>query len=268
MVFRDYVQGAYRMRGIGAGQKIHVFIIPEVNELIHRELKNAIIPIQTGNTDNVLENVVAWLIVNSLRSEQTQWTMLCIQNISNLYRKNAFKCLHKNTQYFINNSYEKDNNESKDSSTLAITSTSSASANSSEDIIETEEEKFVNLLDPNDSLKIFDEDIDFSLESSVPDPLPFETRLRTLLDDNERFLLPEQHAIGHSIMVIVGQFSMIESSANRLDTEQEREQVSLFIMIPSTKSHKIAFIHRHTHRYTYTFFTISFLLQLSDSFIG
>ena len=30
MVFRDYVQGAYRMRGIGQGQRIHVFVIPEV----------------------------------------------------------------------------------------------------------------------------------------------------------------------------------------------------------------------------------------------
>lgn len=73
MVFRDYVQGAYRMRGIGAGQRIHVYIIPEVKELIGRELKNAVIPVASGNTDNVLECVVAWLVINSLRSEQTQW---------------------------------------------------------------------------------------------------------------------------------------------------------------------------------------------------
>ena len=30
--------GAYRMRGIGAGQRIHVFVIPEVAELMAREL--------------------------------------------------------------------------------------------------------------------------------------------------------------------------------------------------------------------------------------
>ncbi len=29
MVFRDYVQGAFRMRGIGAGQRITVRIIPD-----------------------------------------------------------------------------------------------------------------------------------------------------------------------------------------------------------------------------------------------
>lgn len=86
------------MRGIGVGQKIHVYIIPEVQELMQRELRHAIMP----KHEHVLEDVVAWLVVNSLRSEQTQWTMLCIQNIGNLYRKNAFKCLHNHTQDFIN----------------------------------------------------------------------------------------------------------------------------------------------------------------------
>ena len=38
MVFRDYVQGAFRMRGIGQGQKIRVMVIQEVRELIQREL--------------------------------------------------------------------------------------------------------------------------------------------------------------------------------------------------------------------------------------
>ncbi len=38
MVFRDFVQGAYRMRGIGAGQRVRVFVIPEVRQLMRREL--------------------------------------------------------------------------------------------------------------------------------------------------------------------------------------------------------------------------------------
>lgn len=29
MVFRDYAQGAYRLRGIGKGQKLRILIIPE-----------------------------------------------------------------------------------------------------------------------------------------------------------------------------------------------------------------------------------------------
>jgi hypothetical protein len=78
MVFRDYVQGAYRMRGIGVGQKVHVFVIPEVKELMQRELREALIPAGSSPEpevvqDHVLEDIVAWLVVNSLRSEQTQW---------------------------------------------------------------------------------------------------------------------------------------------------------------------------------------------------
>ena len=41
MVFRDYVQGAYRMRGIGKGQTLNCFIIPEVATLMQKEFKSA-----------------------------------------------------------------------------------------------------------------------------------------------------------------------------------------------------------------------------------
>jgi hypothetical protein len=34
MVFRDYSQGAYRMRGIGKGQSVDIYLIPEVKALI------------------------------------------------------------------------------------------------------------------------------------------------------------------------------------------------------------------------------------------
>jgi hypothetical protein len=30
MTFRDFSQGTFRMRGIASGQKIHLYIIPEV----------------------------------------------------------------------------------------------------------------------------------------------------------------------------------------------------------------------------------------------
>ena len=37
LIFRDYAQAAYRMRGIGKGQKIVLFVIPEVRKLIELE---------------------------------------------------------------------------------------------------------------------------------------------------------------------------------------------------------------------------------------
>ncbi len=237
MVFRDYVQGAYRMRGIGAGQRIHVYIIPEVRELMQRELKEA--AIRGGSeSDHVLEDVVAWLVVNSLRSEQTQWTMLCIQNIGNLYRKNAFDCLLCNTQKFVDgisvtvsapieptSSTKPDviEDESrveelgsaesvttasttelivahKEQVKKAFTPTTAASISVIAPVIESDD--FIESLDPGDALKLFDEEIDFSLEASVPDPLPFERKLRGMLDAHEAFLRPVQHEIGHRYKII------------------------------------------------------------------
>ena len=94
MVFRDYVQGAFRMRGIANGQKIHLFIIPEVQELIKRQVQRCQAQLDAPDEDHTLDDVVAWLVINSMRTEQMQWSMLCIQNVANIYRKNAFRLLH------------------------------------------------------------------------------------------------------------------------------------------------------------------------------
>lgn len=94
MVFRDYVQGAYRMRGIGAGQKIHLFIIPEVADLMRRELATCGQEVVVSNTEQdrekMLVSVVAWLVVNSMLSEQMQWSMLCLQ----VHRPSGCACMY------------------------------------------------------------------------------------------------------------------------------------------------------------------------------
>ena len=41
MVFRELAQGAYRMRGIGKGQTVTFLVIPEVQQLIKRQLGKA-----------------------------------------------------------------------------------------------------------------------------------------------------------------------------------------------------------------------------------
>jgi hypothetical protein len=38
MTFRDYAQGTFRMRGIGQGQTIRLFVIPEVVELLRQQV--------------------------------------------------------------------------------------------------------------------------------------------------------------------------------------------------------------------------------------
>ena len=83
---------------------------------------------------------------------------------------------------------------------------------------------FVGSLDGARSLRLFDEKIDFTLAAGVSDPLPFEDKLRSMLEEHAPFIRKEQHETGSQIMEMVGQFSMVDRSANRLDQEQEREQ--------------------------------------------
>eukprot|EP01006_Ploeotia_vitrea_P035367 TRINITY_DN65862_c6_g2_i1.p1 TRINITY_DN65862_c6_g2~~TRINITY_DN65862_c6_g2_i1.p1 ORF type:complete len:1048 (-),score=628.07 TRINITY_DN65862_c6_g2_i1:58-3024(-) len=92
MTFRDYSQGAYRMRGIGKGQTIHLYIIPEVLKLIQKEAKvmRDTAPDPKALSDNIQSHVAAWLTVNSMRSEKLQFMQLCVQNMANVWRKRAF----------------------------------------------------------------------------------------------------------------------------------------------------------------------------------
>lgn len=75
------------MRGIGKGQNIHLFIIPEVIQLMRRELYDAGITTsrqeqQAGciyQDAETLVNVTAWLVINSMRTERVQFNALCLQ---------------------------------------------------------------------------------------------------------------------------------------------------------------------------------------------
>eukprot|EP01012_Entosiphon_sulcatum_P007139 TRINITY_DN13559_c0_g1_i1.p1 TRINITY_DN13559_c0_g1~~TRINITY_DN13559_c0_g1_i1.p1 ORF type:complete len:4669 (-),score=764.85 TRINITY_DN13559_c0_g1_i1:3029-17035(-) len=105
MCFRDYSQGAFRMRGINSGQTIHLLIIPEVYDLINRELvalrPKVVLPsVHDRPVKDVLVDVVAWLLVNSMRSERVQFNQLCVQTVSNVWRKCAFNQLHKSIDKF------------------------------------------------------------------------------------------------------------------------------------------------------------------------
>jgi hypothetical protein len=124
MVFRDYAQGAYRMRGIGKGQCIHLYLVPEVISLVSQTLQSC--SAETGLFDRRFTvvsavhlflgkaelDVPAWLLLNSIHSEGMQYDKylaaekrahrihficryikLCTQEIGNIYRKAAFHAL-------------------------------------------------------------------------------------------------------------------------------------------------------------------------------
>jgi hypothetical protein len=89
MVFRDLAQGAFRMRGIGEGQRVVLLCVPEVATLMQRELAKA--GRDSGTSDasprRALNDVVMWLTINSMRSEEVQFNQLSGQNLANIYRK-------------------------------------------------------------------------------------------------------------------------------------------------------------------------------------
>ncbi len=101
MTFRDYAQGAYRMRGIGQGQTLTLLIIPEVAKLIENEVAcGAGVPVTSrplsSDLPRVLNDVTAWLLINQMLLERTQYNMLCNQNVGNVWRKNGFRRLIAN----------------------------------------------------------------------------------------------------------------------------------------------------------------------------
>ncbi|KAL4150362.1 hypothetical protein PRNP1_009764 [Phytophthora ramorum] len=98
MTFRDYAQGAYRMRGIATGQSVCLFLIPEVENRIRHEMKLAQVELSTQGSaqkrlDEFLLLVPAWLLINSMRMESMQLVQLSLQELHNTWRRRALHSL-------------------------------------------------------------------------------------------------------------------------------------------------------------------------------
>ncbi|KAI9918712.1 hypothetical protein PsorP6_012156 [Peronosclerospora sorghi] len=98
MTFRDYAQGAYRMRGIATGQSLYVYLIPEVENRIRHEMKLAQVEFVSKDSANdglrdFLLLVPAWLLTNSMRMESMQLVQLSFQELHNTWRRQALYSL-------------------------------------------------------------------------------------------------------------------------------------------------------------------------------
>ena len=206
MVLRDYGQGAYRMRGIGKGQRIHLLIIPEVHELLHRELRlaNSVDVGGPGKEEGKsLREVMAWLVINTFKSERLQHNQLQLQDIANIWRLRAFqRCLSE----YGSLCYEMPTKAQQDPS-------------------------YRQLLR---SLGCFRETIDFSVEASVPrESIAFVDAISGMMEQNGDLMeTDEDRACAQSILDGVQQ-QIIEArdradvafaSVGTLEQEQEREQ--------------------------------------------
>ena len=88
MVFRDLAQGAFRMRGIGAGQRLTIVVIPEVAQLIARQLESAgRAPLRDRAAARPLsqqQQISAWLVINAMKTESVQANQLAAQNLADV----------------------------------------------------------------------------------------------------------------------------------------------------------------------------------------
>ena len=105
MCLRDYAQGAWRMRGLGRGQTLKVIMIPEVVRLISHEVSKGGGTISSSRdadfasmtTEDAerrkLRDITAWLVINSMRSENIQAGLLAEQRAANIWRKHCYRKL-------------------------------------------------------------------------------------------------------------------------------------------------------------------------------
>ena len=154
MVFRDYAQGAFRMRGIGRGQTIRLICVPEIMERIATHV--AIGKGETRSNDNLLldegqflKDVVSWLNINSMRVDSIQFNLLSEQSVANIWRKRAFANLRSDFRYIDAKEVPRG---------LA------------------------------QSLQLFRERIDFDIENSVPVSQPYSEKIRKAITDHQNML--------------------------------------------------------------------------------
>ena len=154
MVFRDYAQGAFRMRGIGKGQTICLLVVPEIEERIRVQvsLGSGKPVLMDRDERQYLKDVLSWLVINSMRVDGIQVSLLCEQSVSNVWRKVAFSTLRADRR----------------AARYEISSRTS--------------ETFEKAVD------IFRERIDLSIENSVPTSQKYSEKINDLIDRNKYVL--------------------------------------------------------------------------------
>lgn len=175
MTFRDYAQGAYRMRGIATGQSICLFLIPEVENRIRHELKLAQVELSSQGSaqqrlDEFLLLVPAWLLVNSMRMESMQLVQLSLQELHNTWRRRALCSLLNEI----------------------------ASATSKNASLSSRLRRFIGRKDDSDKawlrkcIAIFRVEISYTVEAAVPTKKQLSDVIENLIRNHEDFLKTDE----------------------------------------------------------------------------
>ncbi|CAJ1376910.1 unnamed protein product [Effrenium voratum] len=112
MTLRDYAQGAYRMRGIGRGQRIELLVTPEVRALMNKSLSQVEQTSEEARAASLqalrrkpeaflqatLVDALCWLVLNGLNAEARKRQLLRQQDLHNIWRSAACRCLEIGTE--------------------------------------------------------------------------------------------------------------------------------------------------------------------------
>lgn len=206
MTYRDYSQGAYRMRGIGTGQRIVLLVIPGLQGLIAREC-NAAKPVKANmkslqeslhpeaekpvETPGLLTNINAWLVVNSMQAEAVQSNQLAMQNLANVWRKNAFsKILSYQLRVVSDEIKQRATEVEAESDDDEIVSTCSSTTTKKE---------------LSACLDVFHEPIDFSIRTAPPEAVALSTTIAKAIAQQSPFIKKEEQSICQGILDSVSQ---------------------------------------------------------------
>ena len=190
MVFRDFAQGAFRLRQIGHGQKLTLFVIPEVMQLIGSHVArcrrqsvadysrafSALPP--HDQWAQMLKDVVAWLLINTILLERAQFKLLCEQNLSSVWRKHAYKNLLSGWERLL-----------PPTATHARMQASPAAYDHGGSDDSPEVLKL--------SVGVFREGVDFSVENAVPAYSDFVQQLTQRAADNHELCREPSMAVSH-----------------------------------------------------------------------
>ena len=199
MTFRDYAQGAYRMRGIGVGQTIRMLVIPEVKGLIQETKKlcgqlhvqaagaAAAAAAMTGDASTFVADAAAWLYANGMQSEQMQSIVLSKQNIKTLARKTALENVTRAVASSRRDRYVRDQ--------LART-----------------------------SVAYFEEQVKLSPAETIEPQQSFSEQLVAIVDQARRFELIDAGAGWTAAQEILRQLQGGQEHADGLDGMMEQEQ--------------------------------------------
>jgi hypothetical protein len=286
MTFRDYAQGAFRMRGIGKGQTIELFIIPEVMRLINDQqdklaknqaafaqrsqtqapspasaygadllsLQNPLAapaPVRAANGGRqLLINVAAWLTVNGMKSENMQFRMLCQQSIDNVCRKRSY---HTLTTHYRELTQLAFSDRIKEFATQNAKTAPGGQADGaagfeawlrgSKRLFEDDFEAVKSLVLPNSggsskkvplvgiekiqkAIDVLTERLDFTVQNSIPVPVPLSDTLRNSVIRRQEFIATEydKAVVDKILMVLVTSEGLAKSRFGPSVVAEEAEE--------------------------------------------